>query len=851
MITFNASAVEQQRLHDVVLIQSNSKLDSWSQFLEKGFYDGIHNNGFRVILHNEYLDIEHHNFTETKALMLQICERARKQHPSVLVVTGDAAYDALMQCGDSLPYQIPVVVMDIKFVQIDPRPNVCGFLDYTDYNQLMESAFRLFPKRTDVVFMYDNHPKSLQELSKIEAAFKTFRYTHPKYTASHLNIDEDSTLPITTICDVTAAQKKVVIVPRWSNYHSFYGKNSKAPIFTGQYSALGNGVLCVNANPPYQEAFEAGEIAARIINGEQPSAIGIKQLTNPLLYDYNQLDFFHINPDSIDKKREEIIINMPITTQYRLLFFILYVVTVVVLVGGLLWLNRMRRRERRRRNYAQTRLLIQTRLVEQRNEFDAVLNSMHDGIVSYDTNLQIRLMNHAFLSMLNMPEEFNVQDMEDHVAGTLLRIYVNGEDILEELLRNAVSKAERIAIPENAFIEVVKSGVHFPISGEVMPMIIKDKVSGIILCCRNISESELNKRMFHLALDTSAIFPSSYDIGTQTFAYSRSLFDKLGLDNYGTLSLEYIRSIIHPDDLPRMEKGFREVCTGIRSDYHDEMRARTAQGYEWVAFSCVAYKGFTANAPYKVLSVAQSIQKYKDIETELTTARDKALEADKLKSAFLANMSHEIRTPLNSIVGFSDLLHDIDAYNKEEIQDFVETINVNCTLLLALINDILDIARIEAGSMDFRFEHYELAPIMKEIYESQRYTMPAGVGLILDIPENSTLAIDTDVIRLKQVILNFINNAKKFTKNGNITFGYLEEPNYTSFFVEDTGIGLSEEDQRRIFERFYKVDSFTQGAGLGLSICQTITDRFKGTISVLSAPKKGTRFTVRVPNVQK
>lgn len=131
------------------------------------------------------------------------------------------------------------------------------------------------------------------------------------------------------------------------------------------------------------------------------------------------------------------------------------------------------------------------------------------------------------------------------------------------------------------------------------------------------------------------------------------------------------------------------------------------------------------------------IQRYKTTEEELTAARDKALQADKLKSAFLANMSHEIRTPLNAIVGFSDLLSDTSGFTEEEVKLFIETINKNCGLLLALINDILDLSRIESGTMDFQFAGHNLPLLMKNVYDSQRLNMPPGVQLVLKLPENS------------------------------------------------------------------------------------------------------------------
>ena len=272
--------------------------------------------------------------------------------------------------------------------------------------------------------------------------------------------------------------------------------------------------------------------------------------------------------------------------------------------------------------------------------------------------------------------------------------------------------------------------------------------------------------------------------------------------------------------------------------------------YEWWEYRSSVITGLTQDSLYNILGVCQSIQRYKTAEQEMREARDKALQADKLKSAFLANMSHEIRTPLNAIVGFSDLLSDTSGFTSEEIAQFIGTINKNCGLLLALINDILDLSRIESGTMEFMFAEHNLPLLLKTVHDSQRLNMPPGVELVLRMPESDKKYLTTDNVRLQQVVNNLINNAAKFTSSGFITFGYEDDevPGYTRIFVEDTGVGISEEGIRHIFERFYKVDNFTQGAGLGLSICQTIIERLNGTISVTSEVGKGTRFTVRLPN---
>ena len=308
----------------------------------------------------------------------------------------------------------------------------------------------------------------------------------------------------------------------------------------------------------------------------------------------------------------------------------------------------------------------------------------------------------------------------------------------------------------------------------------------------------------------------------------------------GRLLLNEITPYIHPGDLPVFRKNI--ASRHERTHHKGQYRCNFTGEFQWWEFSYNTIHT-PGHAPI-IAGLLQNIQELKDHEQELIESRELAEQAE-LKQSFLNNMSHEIRTPLNAIVGFSDLLKDLDAFSPEEVKQFVETININCTLLLALINDILDLSRIESGTMDFKFGAFNLAFIMQEVHESQRLSMPRDVELRIEIPEGEDKLVITDSVRLKQVI----NNAKKFTVTGSITFGYVtNREGYTTIFVEDTGSGISEDAQKHIFERFYKEDSFTQGAGLGLSICQTIVDRLHGSISVSSELGKGTRFEVVIPD---
>ena len=218
--------------------------------------------------------------------------------------------------------------------------------------------------------------------------------------------------------------------------------------------------------------------------------------------------------------------------------------------------------------------------------------------------------------------------------------------------------------------------------------------------------------------------------------------------------------------------------------------------------------------------------------------------SDKLKSAFLANMSHEIRTPLNAIVGFSHLIAESE--NKEERKTFYEIVEANNERLLQLINEILDLSKIESGIIEFTSAPVNIHSLCKEVHDAHVFRTPQGVQLIYEPSENG-LVIETDKNRVFQVFSNLIGNAFKFTKAGSISYGYKLVGNQIVFHVTDTGTGIEPEKIGRVFERFAKLNNYAQGTGLGLSICKTIVERLGGEISVSSVVGQGTTFTFTLP----
>ena len=245
-----------------------------------------------------------------------------------------------------------------------------------------------------------------------------------------------------------------------------------------------------------------------------------------------------------------------------------------------------------------------------------------------------------------------------------------------------------------------------------------------------------------------------------------------------------------------------------------------------------------------LIGISWDITNFQNIEQELIKARIKAEQSDRLKTAFLANMSHEIRTPLNAIVGFSNLLPSAETLEEEKLYSSI--INQNSEILLQLINDILDLSKIEAGTLEYVRQPMNLGEICRNIYQIHKDRVQEGVTLILD-NQDEDLIIEEDRNRIAQVITNFLTNAGKFTLSGEIRFGFKVNNQCIRFYVKDTGIGIAPDKVGHIFDRFVKLNSFAQGTGLGLAICRMIIEKIGGEIGVTSEIGKGSTFYFTIP----
>ena len=296
-----------------------------------------------------------------------------------------------------------------------------------------------------------------------------------------------------------------------------------------------------------------------------------------------------------------------------------------------------------------------------------------------------------------------------------------------------------------------------------------------------------------------------------------------------------------PEDQAVLKNFVGEVKTGKATSLRKEVRVCRENGkYTWTSINVMVRDYRPQDGIIEMLCINYDITPLKETEQKLIIARDKAEELDRLKSAFLANMSHEIRTPLNAIVGFSSLLAETDSRN--ERQEYIKIVQENNELLLQLISDILDLSKIEAGTFNFVYTNVDVNETCTEIIKSMSMKVSKGVELIFEEPLPECY-LYTDKNRFTQVISNFINNALKFTQQGCITLGYKQVSHQKiKFYVRDTGMGIPEEKQKSIFERFVKLNTFVQGTGLGLSICKSIVSQMGGEIGVDSTEGIGSCF---------
>jgi signal transduction histidine kinase len=340
-----------------------------------------------------------------------------------------------------------------------------------------------------------------------------------------------------------------------------------------------------------------------------------------------------------------------------------------------------------------------------------------------------------------------------------------------------------------------------------------------------------------------------FDVKTGEFTFEHDFREKGNkyFTNVDGMSMGESVSALDPRDSERVGQSFADLCSGSTSTYHEIYRVMVPYDnsvYWEESYATIAARDVDGK-PVKIVGTTQRIDDRKAMEEALVQARNRAEESDRLKSAFIANMSHEIRTPLNAIVGFTSVLPDID--NEEERKSLLDLIHENTQKLLHIVDDVVNISKIESGQEQLVMTTFDLNTTLAEAMAAFADKLNPNVELNIAFAQDA-LSITTDMVRLSTIAKHLISNAMKFTQQGSIVVGY-DNPvdGRVCIWVRDTGKGIAEENLERIFERFFKVDEFVPGAGLGLSLCRVMASSLGGNVTVESKLGEGSIFRVDIP----
>lgn len=580
----------------------------------------------------------------------------------------------------------------------------------------------------------------------------------------------------------------------------------------------------------------------QVYNGEDMGKIPVSTVDDPHKYlNYVSLISAISNEDNFP--RDAIYLNAPpsFLEKYwmQLLGFLIFFLVVVFLAWHYVYRSKQKMKE------------VELRLLSRyRDLFNNMpLPYIRQRLIREGTQIDVQVLdvNHAFEEKI-APKDFVVNKHGKEIANLIGGSY--------PLLLSAVPTVLESGKSFTCEYYFEPTGLYYTII--IMPTSEENVVDAFFIDITDIHKFQTHlKAMNHklaMALEAADLLPWRYNLAEEKIIYESKVHpgDNIETAEVHTheVSLKEYFSKIHPSFRACVEKAFDDLCNGkikkVRKEYCLERLIPGEDRHEWEEIQ-VMVEYDASGKPKALIGSTISITERKQLEHDLRMARDKAEESNKLKSAFLANMSHEIRTPLNAIVGFSELL--ASASTEEEKAQFLEIVHSNNELLQQLIADILDLSKIEAGTLEFTFSEVDVNQLMFDIEQLFRMRLEdksAVIQIIRQTPPDECVMY-TDRNRLQQVVSNFMTNAVKFTDEGSITFGYNRCAEGLYFYVKDTGSGIPEDKVNHIFERFVRVEQNKKGTGLGLAICEMIIRKLGGKIGVESEYGKGSIFWFTLP----
>lgn len=858
-----------EKPYHILVVFSYVKKCEWTQEQYKGVINCLKDHDINAKVDSFHLNADLLLSKQETEVLDQMLKQYESNPPDLIIVCDDQATYSLQATEHPLTYKVPIVFCGVDYVNYDimkSRTNITGFTTQPDYLKCYELAKQLFGNITWLHVITEpgylghlvtadmrNQLSVLPNLTevietknmdyKLDLNYDTL-FVHQNELENQLKIRilKLDIMPGRMMKWLLRNQPGVIyLMPRWSSLFSGIARMNNVPFLMVNNEGFGDGRLGGYMISNYDQTYQATETGIRILQGTVPDTIPVQHSKLTPTFDWRQLENWKISQDKLPPG--SVIVNMPFTVKHRTALWIGAISFSFFILIILLVLNQLYKKEK----WYKKRILHT--LIKEQYELNITMDSISDGVVTLDNQQKIATINQAALNWLELDN-----NNKDCIGKPLISLFniqlASNPNYLNNLLDKAYLTNSSYPLDTSAYL-VTKGGLSFPISGSIAPIHTEGIWQGSIIVFRNIISEIAQKEFLDLCITAGDVFVWKYNQTKQLFIYDNTFFHFLQWpeNETGELTISSFLSFLHPDDRSRWDKAIQIISTGRQCYYNVQLRLQTGNNtYSWWEYRIMPESNQLQSKHESFFGLCLNIDYLKKKEKELEKIRDIALEADQQKTIFLANMSHEIRTPLNAIVGFSELLIESDDLTVGDKQEFITIINENCRLLLNLVNDILDISRIESG-ITFKQEPFELNALILEISEENRKIAEEGVQIRTELPEMS-YTIWSDNFRIRQILNNLLNNALKFTTEGNVTTGYQldKENGLICIFVKDTGRGIPYEEQTKIFERFYKSDNFTQGGGLGLSICNEIVRRMNGSITLESEPGKGTSFYVTLPD---
>ena len=852
--------MQDKKPHNVLVIHSFNKNDSWVEDLNKGIKEAFDDKNLDTQINEYYLSSELRTEEAKQNEINKLLDSYRSKPLDLIIVADDDCFSSFFATEHPLTHSKPVIFAGIDYViseliEKHNHGNITGITNEPNFRQTYRLAVQLFGKINSIQIIAEDSYAGRAAINDAKTHLITIPNTVIKEDSLQLDVWEPLELEsndsiyifVKNINKINGRQlmesmtyqpHSFCIMAKWSDFYSDLPHMGTAPFLMVNNEGFGDGRIGGYMAENYEVGYEAGIMAAKILTGTPVASIPVKAIELKPIFNWQQLQRWNIPIDKLPAN--SIILNMPMAIRYSNLIIYVLVFSGLFIVFVTVSLIYILNKEKKDKKLAQNLLL------NKREELEVTMKSIRESVISIDNNKQIFAMNQAALDCLGLKK-----DIHEYIGAdifSVLNITLRGRDnYLADIFTSLDKFYHSYQLDKGATI-VTSENQSLLIEGTVSSLQTMDNYTGCIISFKDITDEFIKKELHTLAMGDAHVYAWRYNGKKDVFVFEEVFFRETGVYDNGkhTIHSDVFEGMIHPEDYGNWNKQIKHILNRKSDKLTIQIRIYINNKYEWWAFNVTYINNPALSTSFTLFGLCMSIQTFKETEENLRIAKDKAEESDKLKSIFLSNMSHEIRTPLNAIVGFSNLLTSDDNFSAEEKSIFVTTINEKCEILLTLINDILDLSRIESG-LPFNPEVCNLTLIIEETLASEKTILSPYVALKKNLPKEPVF-INADSLRLRQLIRHLINNSFKFTHDGFIEVGCSVNQNKNLiFYVEDSGLGISLKEQKKIFERFYKTDNFSQGGGLGLSICKVIVERMGGEISVQSVHGEGSKFTVVLP----